>query len=292
MKNLMSEIRRIARDPTRFMALNSRLLRWGEGQPARGSFTVVRSFPVTKKTAEKHVHDTAEIFLQLVGHNRIITPSEQLLQKEGTLLFMPPRTPHEEHAVPRRDFWAHWVCEIRPHNCVCHLTMGKPGADAHGIVAGTVLTLENPLLVWELGREIARHKPGVAPSACLRAIFALLRDALQPAAAEEMTLGQKARLLINRSLADPQLSVTRLASELGCHPDHLSREFTRQEGQTLRSYLREQRLLLAQEFLRQRGIPISQAAKLSGYTDHSHFTADFRRRHGKTPRESRENSAS
>jgi len=286
MKNLISTVREIAAEPARLTALTRSVLGRSEAAVSgkRARLRVAVAFPAAVRLDLQHSHDHAEIFFQLAGRNEFVTPSERFVQEPEEVVFMPGLTPHRETRIPERGFWCHWVGAFRPEGLACHLTIEHPWSGVRrGIVAAAVIPLENSLLMRELCREVSRsQRPGTAAN-CLRAVIGLIREQIETELSAQLSLPHQARLLVAQNLSDVQLSVSGLASQLGCHPDSLSREFSRSEGRTLRSYIRQQRLILARELLDKRELGIQEVARLSGYADHSYFTAEFRRAFGSTP---------
>ena len=71
------------------------------------------------------------------------------------------------------------------------------------------------------------------------------------------------------------------------HHTYINRVFKAYTGSTLHTFLTDYRLNYAMEMLRTQEMPVSQAAKASGFTDLSHFTRLFKERTGQTPTEYR-----
>ena len=165
-----------------------------------------------------------------------------------------------------------------------HLSLYREGAgNPMEIVAASLMAPENYALLRELSVELSKSPHQATRAACLKILLLLIKEKLEIAANDELSLLQQAKMLIVQSLTNPQLSVSLLASQLGCHADYLSREFSRREGRTLRSYIRDQRMLLACDLLQRRRLEIQDVARLCGYSDHAYFSAEFRRHHSLTP---------
>jgi len=93
----------------------------------------------------------------------------------------------------------------------------------------------------------------------------------------------RARLLIASHLGEPNLSVQKLAKELNCSPDHLSKLFHRETGKTFTQYLNGLRLASAKELLGHSTLPIREIAWSIGYGDPAYFIRLFRATFGLTP---------
>ncbi|MDH2413566.1 AraC family transcriptional regulator [Nocardioides sp. CER19] len=73
-----------------------------------------------------------------------------------------------------------------------------------------------------------------------------------------------------------------VAGELGAHPSHLVRSFTREYGIAPHRYLTGRRLDVARRLLLA-GVAAAEAAGLAGFYDQAHLTRHFRRFLGTTP---------
>ena len=78
------------------------------------------------------------------------------------------------------------------------------------------------------------------------------------------------------------LSLTELASEVGLSAFHAARLFTRATGLPPHAWRNQVRLQRALAPLRA-GVPVTEVAAASGFTDQSHFTRHFRRTFGVPP---------
>jgi AraC family transcriptional regulator len=78
-------------------------------------------------------------------------------------------------------------------------------------------------------------------------------------------------------------SLARIAREVGSSPFHLARSFKRAMGTTIHQHRLVLRLHASLAMLRDSRGDISRVAHDLGFSDHSHFTAAFRRRFGVTP---------
>lgn len=89
-------------------------------------------------------------------------------------------------------------------------------------------------------------------------------------------------------LTDPELSLQAIADNMGAHPSHLSRLWSKEMKQSLPSYITAQRVSLAKELLKNSpNMPVSQVATSLGYADTNYFTKVFRKSTGTTPTEYR-----
>ena len=97
----------------------------------------------------------------------------------------------------------------------------------------------------------------------------------------------KVRDLLLAHWQDPP-SLKQLAYQVGTNPNKLSKTFRQTFGMTVFAYLREYRLVKAQDLLCQTTLSIQQIAHTVGYQNHSDFTVTFKRHFGLTPRQYRQ----
>ena len=79
-----------------------------------------------------------------------------------------------------------------------------------------------------------------------------------------------------------------LAETAGVHPMHVARVFRHRTGMSIGTYVRRLRLDWSAEQLAQGATPLAEIACRAGFADQSHFTREFRRYAGVTPRRYRE----
>lgn len=139
--------------------------------------------------------------------------------------------------------------------------------------------------------------------AVVRAIHQALREPAELLEAEHETLVLRERLLsqleapsrqpadtpLARRLhallddrADQVFTIADVAAELGAHPSHLTRSFTRAYGMAPHRYLISRRVDHARRLLVD-GSRVADAAVAAGFHDQAHLTRHFRRILGTTP---------
>ena len=91
---------------------------------------------------------------------------------------------------------------------------------------------------------------------------------------------------ILRHVREP-LSLGRMAKEVNLSPKYLSDRFHRETGQTLLSYIQEQKIQEAKKLLRHTDDSLSEISQLLNFSSQSYFTAVFRKTTGMTPRQYR-----
>lgn len=95
---------------------------------------------------------------------------------------------------------------------------------------------------------------------------------------------EKVMRYIQKNISEP-LTVEEIAKTVYLSPDHLTRLFKKQQGQTLIDYMIEQRMILAKELLEQNKLTITMISAKVGYNNYSYFTKIFKKYYSMTPRE-------
>jgi DNA-binding response OmpR family regulator len=134
----------------------------------------------------------------------------------------------------------------------------------------------------------ARLAEQVDPNRRERAALAGNKDAVPAQAAGQMGLRLVYRAIdiLREEMADPP-GLSELAHRVGTNHARLGREFQTHLGMTAYDYLREQRLVRAQELLATTDRQVQQIADAVGFKRAGNFATAFRLRFGITPREYR-----
>ena len=90
---------------------------------------------------------------------------------------------------------------------------------------------------------------------------------------------------INENLGTEGLNISHLSSLCGITPEYFRRLFREHFGDSPIAYINKMKIKKAEELLSSGMYSVSEAAYLSGYTDLSHFSREFKRHTGLSPRE-------
>ena len=90
---------------------------------------------------------------------------------------------------------------------------------------------------------------------------------------------------INGSYTKELLSISSLAKMCDITPEYFRRIFKERFGNSPISYINDMKISRARELLRSGMYSVSEAAELSGYTDLSHFSREFKKAVGVSPSE-------
>ena len=96
--------------------------------------------------------------------------------------------------------------------------------------------------------------------------------------------------IINENLADPNLNVEALASEVGLSRVHLHRKLKELTNLSTRDFIKNIRMQQAAELLKEKKLTISEVAYATGYSNLSHFSSTFKDTYGVTPKEYMQNN--
>lgn len=200
---------------------------------------------------------------------------EENLPYERVILYIAPEYLQRE-STPDCDLSACFASARAAGNYVL-----RPAADG-GTLRRLAQELEQASSLTGFGHELLR-----------RALFLQLLVALNRAADDHsLRYVSQARCdekivrvlqYLNEHLTEP-LSADRLAAEFYTSKYHLMRRFKQETGFTLHSYITDKRLLLAQQRLLA-GASVTDACYGCGYQDYSAFSRAYKKRFGKTPRE-------
>jgi len=90
--------------------------------------------------------------------------------------------------------------------------------------------------------------------------------------------------LVNRQPSEP-FTVSSIAAAARVTPNHFSTLFRRHTKQRFTEFLADKRMDLAQEYLRDLTLNVSQVARKAGFEDPGYFARRFRKKMGISPRD-------
>jgi AraC-like DNA-binding protein len=234
-----------------------------------------------------HWHAWPELFIQLSGRSRFATPQGELAVAAGSCLLFPPLLAHEEYVDPRAGAFANLVVTLGERRLSYHLAMpGQRDRRRPAAVLPDVIEDETMVTATACLAGLARSPDEDARRGLLLAICGLARQALLAMPAPGSGGSDQVRLvrgMVQSRLGSPHLSVAQLASWMGRHPDHLTRLFRRETGETLVGHIQRQRLARARALLADPRLRVRDVARLVGFEDPAYFSRVWRRAHGGSP---------
>ena len=126
----------------------------------------------------------------------------------------------------------------------------------------------------------------IALDGLMTAVFGLLLNMLESERGETTALSNRiyhCHWLIRHRLNQSDLTVAWLAEQLGCSPNHLSREFHEEVGEKINAYINRIRLDNAKSILSETTLSVKEIAFACGFADPNYFSRQFRRAYDLSP---------
>jgi AraC-like DNA-binding protein len=241
--------------------------------------TTDRSFP-------RHTHDQYGLGIMEIGGHRSCTGRRVVTASPGSLIFVNPGEVHDGHSIDRAvRSWRMiyfgpavfnrlrselWECDVPEFEfaqaafsdaalqaTVINSFRAFSGSGSHSVLRDSLL-LEMVQRLQSLTESASRSAEYRAPDI------------------------RKALAMIHAELASEELTLQRLATEVGLSRYGLIRAFSQQLSITPHAYIVQQRLARARTLLR-KGRALAEVASLTGFTDQSHFSNAFARQFGVSP---------
>lgn len=245
-----------------------------------------------RKRPRSHFHPAPELFVQTGGATTFECPGETFTAATGDLVIIPRGVPHAETPIDRRTPYGVLVCMHAREGFIIH----RGRADAKGQIHGW----GGELLASPRGRESFRYLDDVAEAGKVPEahrerfvrglvdafLVTLLSELHRPAMVSDARspFVREAEKLARAMLAEPGLSVDGLAASAGCATDTLSRQFHRERGVTLTTWIAKERVALAKDLLADARYNVAEVGWACGFSAASYFIRVFRAHTGMTPR--------
>jgi AraC family transcriptional regulator len=229
----------------------------------------------------RHQHSDAYLSYVMDGHYTETYQGSSVECGPGTIRFLPAG---EVHSNAYNDGARCLLVKLSPVTLE-HVREHARVIDRPGRVAG-------PKAEW-LARRLQtefRQRDSAASLAIEGIVLEILAEGVRATANGYRSAPrwlQRAKEMIQSDfLAVP--SLTAIATEVGVHPVHLSREFRRYFDCTVGEYMRRLRIDHAEHLLAHTSTPLIEIASVCGFADQSHFSSTFKRTVGVTPARFRE----
>lgn len=82
-----------------------------------------------------------------------------------------------------------------------------------------------------------------------------------------------------------------IAGQIHLNSDYITRIFRKETGMSIKSYIIQQKMLAARQFLQTTDLPVSHIAVRLGYSNFSHFSSAYKKQFGITPNEEKRMSS-
>lgn len=192
----------------------------------------------------------------------------------GSLIYNPPGTTHRDRLRSTADGRCLSISipeVISESSALPAMPTAVEGHEAAGLVRA--ITRESG--AWDA------DSPILAEGLCLELVDVVGSPASRSTGAVPRWLTRAQELLTDRC-AEP-LSIRAVAEDVGVHPAHLARSFSRFFRRSPGEHLRRSRVARAEALLLETDLPVVEVALSCGFVDQSHFTNVFRRYKGTAP---------
>ena len=241
------------------------------------SLIVMGTSPQIYQYFGNHTHGSAELILNLTGRGVSSVNGREYPFEPGTILIIPPNTPHWKRA--EKGFSDVYFQSDE-------LQAGSP-AGATEVLSfsdDAEKTIEKLLLMM-----LSRYLPGKETDPILEMMYRLALELVRERcgafrldpAVEQIVSSLK------RSFNDPELEISAVLRATGYSEDYVRRRFCAQMHQTPNEYLKNLRIEYAKQLLCREsgGVSISEVGEQCGYYDSRYFSRVFKQCLGMTPRE-------
>jgi AraC-like DNA-binding protein len=244
-------------------------------------------------------HEYPELFIQFAGTNRFKLPGEVLEVPAGSMVLISPELPHGERAEMGDTGFGHLVITPGTSMLQVHLAEARPAGNGSHMVPIISYYERNEsrppadirrlvsFLIAESKRVDDYRDPIIR--GLLAAVLASVRRSLEGSEARTggHPLVEELRRNVLSRYMHPELSVAKLAEQIGRSADYISWLYRSESGRTLSSEIRRVRLERAVDMLRETDYQIAEIAWNCGFSSPAYFTRVFTREYGRSPREYR-----
>jgi len=257
---------------------------------------IPQSAGLFRRKPRSYFHASPELFIQTGGGTDFDCPSESFRLRTWEVCVMPTGVPHAETPIDLKTPYGILVCmQVRDGISINRAT-ASPRREITAINAEHLTTLRGRgafRYLEEISLPVPEKHRRDYEVSLLEAFFitllgelsrpSLVRDSRSPLIAE-------AEKLARALLADPGLSVVRLAGALECSADYLSRRFHHERGLTLSGWIARERVAMARDLLADPRHSVAEVGWMCGFSTASYFIRVFRQQTGFTPRVWRESA--
>lgn len=242
-----------------------------------GPFTLRENLYASAMTLPKHSHPEAYITFVIEGAFRERYNSRSILCRTGMIRYLPAGEVHEN--------------EIQARSRCLHVSSDPASFEqlrqqpAVPVRPAEISGLTTTWLANRLYAEFSRQDKASA-MAIEGLVLEILAEIARSEAADSSRvaptwLKQATEIVESRFLE--RLSLTEIATEVGVHYVHLSREFHKYNRCTVGELIRRRRVQYASHLLAHSRTPLAEIALACGFSDQSHLSFLFKRYMGLSP---------
>ena len=242
-----------------------------------GPFTLRENLYASGLVLSRHVHERAYITFVIEGAFRERYAARSILCRTGTIRFLPAGEVHENE-VEVRSRCLHISAEASAFQQLRQSPdVPRKPAEIHGL---TTTWLANRLYA-EFSRQDTAS--AMAIQGLVLEILAEIARAEGPDVSMLAPNWLKRATEIVESRFLERLSLMDIASQVGVHYVHLSRQFHRYNRCTIGEMIRRRRVRYASHLLAHSRTPLAEIALTCGFADQSHLSFLFKRYMGLSP---------
>jgi AraC-like DNA-binding protein len=242
-----------------------------------GSFTLSESFFASPVALPEHAHREAFITFVIEGGFREKYSTEALVCRPGGVRFLPAGVPHAD--------------EIETELRCLHVSSPPEVFDQlarQAVVPKRPAQISGVSTTWLANRLYAEFsREDTASSIAIEGLVLAILAEIARAESKQNTpsipswLRQATDIVESRFLE--RLSLAAIASEVGVHYVHLSRQFHKYNHCTIGELIRRRRVQYASHLLAHSQTPLAEIALICGFSDQSHLSFLFKRYMGVSP---------
>ena len=242
-----------------------------------GSFTLSENVYATGLALPQHTHRNAQITFVIEGVFHEYYDSETMTCRAGSICYLPPAAAH------RSDFETQTRClQVQMDSEVL------AGLDHHSAVPGRPAKVTGLAATWLANRLYAEFVREDSASAIaveglvLEVLAEIARACTRPETVFVPSWLKQATDIVESRFLE-RLSLSDIASEVGVHYVHLSRQFHKYNRCTIGELIRKRRVQHASHLLAHSRTPLAEIALICGFSDQSHLSFLFKRYMGVSP---------
>lgn len=246
-------------------------------------FSLVESIYPSNIKVAAHVHEQANFCMAVEGGCTEVYAARKREYTPFTLEFLPPQQTHSIKAssVGMRAFNINtsprWLEQLREYSLTAENSVFCRG----GMLKSLLLKL------YDEFRNTDAASPLVIEGLALEMLAEVARCQIRENGSSPVPRWLKRAEEIIREQFSSNLSLSKIAGEVGVHPVRLARAFRQHHRCSIGEYLRVVRIEYACRKMTIGATPLSEIALTAGFSDQSHFTRIFKRFKGTTPAEYR-----
>jgi AraC family transcriptional regulator len=225
----------------------------------------------------KHAHRHAFLTFVIEGTFREHCGTRSITLRPGALRFLPAGEAHENEFESRARCLHVWIDPAVLDGLDARAVLPRRPAEISGLGA--------TWLANRLYAEFCRDDTasGIAVEGLVLEILAeIARAETKPNSLLSPRWLKRATEIVETRFLE-RLSLTGIASEVGVHYVHLSRQFHRYNRCTVGELIRKRRIQYASHLLAHSETPLAEIALICGFSDQSHLSFLFKRYMGMSP---------